>query len=142
MSLLLCGVEASLAALCFQKPSSASGWSPAPLLAVRGARVLDDHVGGLLANHVDGRDDEVAGYLREDRRVHHAQPLDPPDAEAAVEHGRRVAFGADGARAGGVVAPRLVPDELAELVVGLKVGAGNLLLFDEARAEEPEPARA
>src|SRR5215204_2334750 len=114
----------------------------APLNLGLPRRVLKYCVGRLLADHKDGREDEVTGNLREDGRVHDAQTPDAVHAEAAVEHGAPVvqlirvgapAVRADAAGAAGVVPPCLGLDPVLHLrrVVGyLRAG---LNLVDELR---------
>src|ERR1043165_1461587 len=63
-----------------------------------------DHVGGLLPDHVDRGHDEEARDPGKDRGVHHPQPLRAVHLEVAVQHPVLLA-GADRAGAGGVVAP-------------------------------------
>src|SRR5262245_35722648 len=96
------------------------------LLAVR-----KDHVRSLLADHVNGRDDEEALDFREDRCVHDAKAFGAVDLEIASEHAVARAR-TDRARTRRVVTPGMRADELLEIRVTLNVLARQLLFFDEA----------
>src|SRR5262245_10261237 len=78
---------------------------------VSGARgVREDHVGRLLADHVDGADDEQAGDAREHRGVDHAEPARAVDAKIAGQHATLLGR-ADRAGARGVMAPGVGANE-------------------------------
>ena len=72
---------------------------------VCGARVVQDHVGGLLGDHVDGAGDEEARDAREHRGIDHAQAAACRARERRCRARRRASRGADRARARRVVAP-------------------------------------
>ena len=80
-------------------------------------RIREQRVGGLFADHEDGRNDEVARNVPEDRRVHYAQSAHAMDAELTVKYGGFVLELADillplveahPARPAGMMAPGLV----------------------------------
>src|SRR5262249_56161307 len=76
-------------------------------------RFCENHVASLLADHVNGRDDEKAGDAREHRGVHDPQLAHAVDAEGAV-HDATVPLRPDLAGAAGVVAPGLALHELGD----------------------------
>ena len=96
---------------------------PAHASARLGASVVQDRIGGLLGDDVDGAGDEEARDAREHRRVDDAQAARAADAKGAVEHGAGVAVGADRARARRVVAPGGVANVVGERRVARRPAA-------------------
>ena len=85
------------AALAVAAGSPVPWWPPGGRHGAAG-RLCRDHVRGLLADHVDRADDEVARDPREHRRIHHAEALDAVHLEVARHHAP-VFAAADAARA-------------------------------------------
>lgn len=83
-------------------------------MASRSLGCLDDDIAGLLGEEVQRLGNEEAGDLGEGAGVHDPEALGAADVEVGVQDGHGVAVGTDGARAGRVVAPRLVLDVLLD----------------------------
>jgi hypothetical protein len=78
-----------------------------------------DQIGRLLGDHDDRRVDVAADQVRHDRGVDHAQPLDPEDAQLAVDHRRVLALGTHPAGAERVMdADPCRPDMSVDLLIG------------------------
>src|SRR5215210_7280870 len=90
--------------------------------------VGQDRVARLFRDHVDRSDDEEARDLREHRGVDDAEVLHADHLEVAVDHRVLVAGLPHRIGARGVVAPGLVLDELADLIVAYGRAGDDFLL--------------
>src|SRR5579885_31713 len=88
------------------------------------ACVFGDDIGGLLADHINGGHNEIAWDAGEDGGVDDAQSADSAHSKPAVENGHRIVAGSDFVGAGGVMAPGLVLDELAQFFGGIAALSG------------------
>lgn len=93
----------------------------------------------LLPNEVRRQQREAPRNLGVHASIHDAQALDASDLELGVQHGHGVAVLADGACAGGVVAPGGVLDVVEELLLGLDLGTRGDL-FEGVRLVAEGPA--
>src|SRR5262245_41306089 len=105
---------------------------------------VQDHVGGLLRDHVDRCHDEIAGYPGKYRGVNDAKIVDAVNAELAVDHAALI-LGLHGAGAASVMSPGVVRDVVSELGFGIEMASRALLLGNQMAdgvgdlAAEPDP---
>src|SRR5262245_4094406 len=78
-------------------------------------RIGENHVGGLLADHVNRSNDEKPRNPREYGGIDNAQILGSVNPEITIEHRHRIVLSADLACARGVMAPGVVLYELREV---------------------------
>src|SRR6266700_3305648 len=89
---------------------------------------MQKHISSFFGDHVDGGDDEIPGNARKNRCVNDPEVPYAMDAEFAVDHAPLI-FRFHGAGAAGMVAPGVILDMTLQLLLSIKVPAGNLL-FD------------
>jgi hypothetical protein len=93
-------------------------------------RIGHNHLGCLLANHVNRADDEKSRNARERRRIHHAQALRSVYAKIGTEHAVLLSR-ADRATARRMVSPSVVANVVSQFIVGLKMLARQFLCSKE-----------
>ena len=93
-------------------------------------RIGSDDVGSFLRDHVDRADDEEAGDAGEHGCVYDSEPGRVMDLEVTCQYAARL-LRADRARARRVMTPRMVPNELAQLIVGVDRVARQFFLGDQ-----------
>src|SRR3954465_3200500 len=102
--------------------------------------VSEDDITRLLADHVHGSDDEKAWNAGEHRRIHQPQVFCPVHAELAIHDRHPVVSRPHLAGTGGVMAPRLVLDELPDLLpCHYALSRHHLLLDDPIRMAHHSP---
>jgi hypothetical protein len=80
-------------------------------------RAFEDHIRSLFADHINGCDNEEAGYSGKYGSVNHTKVSHAAYAEFAVQNGPRIVISADFAGARGVMAPGFILDPLSQFVV-------------------------
>jgi len=82
----------------------------------------NDDIGGLLADHVDGKSDVHARNLGEDGSIHNTETINTANAELTVKNSHRIVVSTDRSSARSVMTPSLVLDELLQVLLGRDVG--------------------
>ena len=99
--------------------------------------IRKNDIGGFLTDHIDSADDKVSreGVNWNTEASTTRRPLVPCTRKSLLRTPPRF-FWADRTGARGVMAPGIVTNEIAKLLVGLKVIAGQVFLGDVAASHQ------
>src|SRR3954466_10057388 len=94
---------------------------------IRLRRLLQDKLSRSFTNHHDSTCDKSARYFREYGGVRYSQSLGPVDPKRTVYHASSI-LRPNGTRAGRMMTPCVVADELRQFLFGLDAGSGQQFL--------------